>query len=68
MLDIARGLAQRGVAVDLILVKATGPYLEFVPPDVRLIDLNSRRALLCFPALVRYLRRERPCVLISTSA
>ncbi len=67
MLDIARGLAQRGVAVDLILVKATGPYLEFVPPDVRLIDLNSRRALLCFPALVRYLRRERPSVLISTS-
>lgn len=67
MLDIARGLSQHGLAVDLILVRATGPYLEFVPPDVRLVDLNSRRAILCLPAFVRYLRRERPDMLISTS-
>ncbi len=68
MLDIARGLAQRGLAVDLVLVKATGPYLEFVPPEVRLIDLDSRRAVLSVSRFVRYLRRERPAVLISTSS
>ena len=67
MLDIARGLSQRGLAVDLVLVKAVGEYLEFVPPGVRLVDLKSRRALFCFPALARYLRRERPAVLVSTS-
>ena len=67
MLDIARGLSQCGLAVDLVLVKATGPYLDLVPSDVRLIDLDSRRAALCVPRFVRYLRRERPAVLISTS-
>ncbi len=67
MLDIARGLSQRGLDVDIVLVKAAGPYLDFIPADVRLVDLGARRALLCLPALVRYLRRERPSVLISTS-
>ena len=68
MLDIARGLSQRGLAVDLVLVKATGPYLDLVPPEIRLVNLDSRRALLCFPSLVRYLRRERPAVLVSTGS
>ena len=66
MLDIARGLSQRGLAVDLVLVEATGAYMENVPPDVRLIDLDSRKVVSCFPRLARYLRRERPDVIIST--
>ena len=66
MLDIARGLSQRELAVDLVLLKAEGPYLELVPEDVRLIDLDSRRARTALPNLRRYLRRERPGVLVST--
>lgn len=66
MLDIARGLSQRGLTVDLVLVRAVGEYLDLVPPGVRLVDLKSRRAILSFVPLVRYLRRERPAVLIST--
>ena len=67
MLDIGRGLSERGFEVDLVLVKATGPYLEMLPPHVRLFDLKSSRALLCFTALVRYLRQEHPDVIVSTS-
>lgn len=66
MLDIAIGIAERGLAVDLILVRAEGPYLELLPPEVRLVDLAAQRALTSVPRLVRYLRRQRPSVLIAT--
>ncbi len=66
MFDVARGLVQRGLSVDLVLVRARGRYLGLLPDDIRLIDLHSRRARLSFPALYRYLRRCRPNVLIST--
>lgn len=66
MLDIGRGLAERGFVVDLVLVRATGPYLEDVPDSVRVVDLNRRGLLATLPALVNYLRRRRPSVLLST--
>lgn len=66
MLDIARGLSQRGLAVDLVLGRAAGPYLASVPPDVNLIDLNSHKTFSCFIGFVRYLRRNRPAVVLST--
>ena len=66
MLDIGRLLACRGVAVDLVVIRAEGPYLEILPEDVRLVDLKSRRAATCLVKLVRYLRRERPKALLVT--
>ena len=66
MLDIGRLLARRGMAVDLVVVRAEGPYLDIVPPEVRLVDLKSRRAATCLVKLVRYLSRERPKTLIAT--
>ncbi len=66
MLDIATGLAQAGQPVDLLLVKAHGPYLDLLPEGVCLIDLNARRALTALLPLLRYLRREHPRVLIAT--
>lgn len=66
MLDVGRLLARRGAAVDLVVVRAEGPYLKIVPPDVRMVDLKSRRSATCLFKLVRYLRRERPKTLIAT--
>ncbi|MEA3312457.1 MAG: glycosyltransferase, partial [candidate division WOR-3 bacterium] len=66
MLNLARGLAERGLAVDLVLAKAEGPYLNQVPSEVRVIDLGAHRVLVSLPGLVRYLRRKRPAVLLST--
>ncbi len=66
MLDVAKGLAQRGLSVDLVLVRAEGPYLELLPAQVRLIDLSARRTVASLPGLLRYLRRERPDALLST--
>ena len=66
MLDIGRLLACRGVAVDLVVIRAEGPYLEILPEDVRLVDLKSRRVITCLVKLLRYLRRERPRTLFAT--
>ena len=58
-------LCRRGYAVDLVLASASGPYLSQIPAGVRLVDLGASRTLLSLPALARYLRRERPAVLLS---
>ena len=65
MVNLARGLAARGLRVDLIVARAEGPYLSLVPPGVRLVDLHSRRSLTSLPGLVRYMRRERPDALLA---
>ncbi len=58
-------LAGRGFAVDLLKVRRHGPELGAVPDRVRVIDLGSRHTYACLPAVARYLRRERPAVLLS---
>ncbi len=64
-LHLARGFAERGYEVHLVLARAQGPYLPQVPSCVRMIDLGASRVLTSVPALVRYLRRERPHALLS---
>lgn len=66
MLDLAIGFAEMGFHVDLVLVAAEGPYLELVPESVRLINLASKRTYKALPAMVLYLRRERPTAVLST--
>lgn len=65
MVNLARGFAERGLKVDLVLAKAEGPYLSQVPPGVQVVDLGVSRILASLPGLVRYLRRERPKALLS---
>lgn len=65
MVNLARGFVKRGIAVDLVLAKVEGPYLSEVPQEVRIIDLKSQRVLTSLPGLIRYLRREKPSVLLS---
>ncbi len=66
MLNLARGFAGEGFDVDLVLTKAEGPYMALIPPEVNVVDLNSHRVLACLPNLVRYLRKQRPQVMLST--
>lgn len=65
MVALANGFVDRGLTVDLVLVKKQGEYLADVDPRVRLVDLGASRTLLALPALVRYLRQHRPHVLIA---
>jgi len=66
MVNIARGFADQGALVDMVLAKASGPYLASLPSTVRVIDLGARRVMGTLPGLVRYLRRERPSVLVAS--
>ncbi|MDB5969469.1 MAG: glycosyl transferase [Hydrocarboniphaga sp.] len=62
---LAPALAGRGYAVDLLKVRRHGPELAEIPPGVRVIDLGASSTYGALPALIRYLRRERPAVLLS---
>jgi len=66
LLNLAEGIAARGYLVDLILSRAEGPYMTEIPDSVRVIDLKAPRVLMCLPALIHYLRSERPTALLST--
>lgn len=65
MVTLANELAEKGWRVDLVVVHATGAYLNHVAPAVTVIDLQASRVLYSLPALIRYLRRVRPSVLLS---
>jgi glycosyltransferase involved in cell wall biosynthesis len=65
MLVLAEGLAMHGCALDLVLAQAKGPHLAQVPASVRVVDLKASRVFFCIPALISYLRRERPDALLS---
>ncbi|OOG23013.1 glycosyl transferase [Thioalkalivibrio denitrificans] len=62
--NLLPAIAARGIFVDLLQVRGHGPLLE--PRDnLRLIDLGGAHVATALPGLVRYLRRERPEVLLT---
>jgi len=65
MVNLAVGLVERGVNVDLVLANAEGPYLADVDNRIKIVNLHSSRVLTSLPALVRYLRKEKPQSIIS---
>ncbi|QBS37604.1 glycosyltransferase [Thermaerobacter sp. FW80] len=65
MLRLADGFIQRGLAVDLVVVRKDGPLATEVPAGARIIDLGGTRALASTFALVRYLRQVRPRALLT---
>lgn len=65
MLNLAGGMVDLGVAVDLVLADARGPYRHLIPKDATLVDLGASRVLKALPGLVGYLRRRRPLVLLA---
>jgi glycosyltransferase involved in cell wall biosynthesis len=64
MVKLANGLVVRH-RVDMVLVKATGPYLDELSPLVRVVDLNARRTITAIPAMIRYLRGQQPQAVLS---
>lgn len=66
MLKLGGGIARRGLQVQLVLARAEGPYLGEIPSSVQTVDLGCSRTLTSLPALVGYLRRERPQALLAS--
>lgn len=58
-------LCRRGVFVDQIKVRKHGPNLSLDSEYFREIDSGTSHTMTALPALVKYLKRERPDVLLS---
>lgn len=65
-INLARGLIDVGIEVDLVLSAGQGLELWEIPPEVRVIDLKAPRVSASLPSLIRYLRQEQPVALIPT--
>ncbi len=64
--NLANFFSQKGYDVDLIVLREIGQYLDNVSSKVRIINLNSNRALLGLIPLIRYLKKNNPYTLISS--
>lgn len=64
-LNLARGLAEKGLRVDLVVPNATGELEGQVPEGVNLVGMGGLRTLQSVPKLIDYLRRVRPRALLS---
>lgn len=67
MLSLAEGLLGRGIAVDLLVLRASGEFLPQLPPGVKVVDLRAANTLRALFPLLRYLARERPSALLSAT-
>jgi glycosyltransferase involved in cell wall biosynthesis len=63
--QLARGLAQRELAVDLVVRRRAGRYLNALPENVRLVELEPLGRDILWAA-IRYLQDSRPGVLVSS--
>ena len=65
MVNLALGLADRGLQVDMVLVRNEGDHLPSLGDRIRIVTLGTRRTIRSITALAGYLRRERPVAIVS---
>jgi glycosyltransferase involved in cell wall biosynthesis len=66
IVNLARGFCNRGLNVDIVLQRVTGPFIKQVPDDVRIVDLGSPRLRASVSALATYLREVQPKALLAS--
>ncbi|MEL6911664.1 MAG: glycosyltransferase [Cyanobacteria bacterium J06631_6] len=65
VVNLIKGLALRDkFELDLVLATKEGPYLDLVPPEVNIIDLQAGRSVTATLPLRKYLRQTRPWAVI----
>jgi len=64
-LTLARELLASGTAVSLVVHRIQGEFVNQIPPDLRVVELPGRRTLHDIVLLARFLRHERPDVLLT---
>ncbi len=70
LLNLAVGFARQGYPVDFVLAQTEGPFMDQFPDCVRRFVLNpvqlkAGRSIFSIPALVHYIRSERPVSLLT---
>lgn len=65
MISLANGFTRYGYQVDLVLADTNGIFLKEVSKSVRIVNLDSKRMAASVFSLAKYLRQNRPDVLLS---
>lgn len=63
--NLLPAMVDEGLKVELLTLRGHGPHLSDPPPGLRIVPLECSHVNTALPALIRYLRRRRPTVLLS---
>ena len=66
LLQVANAFVTRGLAVDLMVGDANGPYADEVSGGINVVVLGKKRVAACLPGLIRYLKASGPKAIVST--
>ncbi|KYC40126.1 glycosyltransferase [Scytonema hofmannii PCC 7110] len=64
-LNLLNGMLGLNVSLDLVIASAEGPYLNNIPKQVRVVNLEVGRVIKALLPLSRYLQQHKPCALVS---
>src|SRR6056297_2940542 len=65
MKNLIREFIRLGLKIDLIQIEGHGPFFSHVPQGLRIVRLPAKHVYSAFFPLVGYLKKERPCVILS---
>ena len=65
-INLAPELARWGFDVTFVVHKIQGGLVPAIPPGTRVVSLEAKRTLGALLPLIRFLRREKPDVLLSS--
>ncbi|MES9993408.1 MAG: glycosyltransferase [Candidatus Thiodiazotropha sp.] len=65
VLNLVNAMAERGLHIDLLLIKTRSRHLSEIHPAVNRIDLGSRHTATSLLPLARYLQRAQPPCLLA---
>jgi len=66
MINLANGFASKGIDVYLVVFSNQGVYKKELSDNIKLIDINSNRALFSYFAIKSFINKEKPQILYST--
>jgi glycosyltransferase involved in cell wall biosynthesis len=63
--NLCQALVNAPIDLDVLLIKAQGPYVDSLPDSANIISLRARHSLTSVWEVARYLKRERPDALLA---
>jgi glycosyltransferase involved in cell wall biosynthesis len=64
-INLANEFAERGLEVEMLLMRAEGELMPLLDPSVRIVDFRAQRVRSLVVPLIRHLRRSRPASLLA---
>ncbi|MBU9713493.1 glycosyltransferase [Evansella tamaricis] len=65
IINLAKSFNDKGYNVELIVSKYKGPYISLLPDNLPIVDLNVSKGYMALPGLIKYLKNNKPDVILS---